>query len=192
MECVLEIGHRVTFAKNIIIIVRHKLHTYCVHIRWYGSLSNYSSLSWWRHRMETFSTLLALCVGIHRSPLNSPHKGQWWSFDVFFDLRLHKRLSKQPRRRWFETPSRSLWRHCNGLQLDSIWRWYMHVVLPGFIVTQPIKVNVQLACYNTKGQSKTKDISIQNKCLKKVFLTARFMGPTWSPSGSCRPQVGSM
>ena len=34
-------------------------------------------------------------------------------FDVFFYLRLDKRLSKQSRRRWFETPSRSLWGHCN-------------------------------------------------------------------------------
>ena len=30
-----------------------------------------------RHLMETFSALLALCRGIHRSPVNSPHKGQW-------------------------------------------------------------------------------------------------------------------
>ena len=37
-----------------------------------------------------------------------------WSFDVFFDLRLNKRLSKQPRGWWFETLSLSLWRHCNG------------------------------------------------------------------------------
>ena len=31
------------------------------------------------HQMETFSALLALCVvwGIHRSLVNSPHKGQW-------------------------------------------------------------------------------------------------------------------
>ena len=36
-----------------------------------------------------------------------------WCFDVFFDLRLNKRLSKQPRGWWFETPSWSLWRHCN-------------------------------------------------------------------------------
>ena len=36
------------------------------------------------------------------------------SFDVFFDLRLNKRLSKQPWSWWFETPSLSLWRHCNG------------------------------------------------------------------------------
>ena len=51
---------------------------------------------------------------------NSPVTGEFPSqrpvtrtFDVFFDLRLNKRLSKQSRRRWFETPSRSLWRHCN-------------------------------------------------------------------------------
>ena len=35
------------------------------------------------------------------------------SFDVFFDLRLNKRLSKQSRRRWFETQLRPLWRHYN-------------------------------------------------------------------------------
>ena len=32
---------------------------------------------------------------------------------VFFDLRPNKQLSKQSRRRWFEMPSCSLWRHCN-------------------------------------------------------------------------------
>ena len=35
-------------------------------------------------------------------------------FVVFFDLRLNKRLSKQLRCRWFETPWRSLWCHRNG------------------------------------------------------------------------------
>ena len=35
------------------------------------------------------------------------------SFDVFFDLRLNKRLSKQPWGWWVDTLSRSLWRHCN-------------------------------------------------------------------------------
>ena len=35
------------------------------------------------------------------------------SVDVSFDLCLNKRMSKQSRRRWFDTPSRSLWRHCN-------------------------------------------------------------------------------
>ena len=34
------------------------------------------------------------------------------SFDVFFDLCLNKRLSKQSWGWWFEMPSRSLWRQC--------------------------------------------------------------------------------
>ena len=35
------------------------------------------------------------------------------SFDVFFDLHLNTRLSKQPWGWWFETLSWLLWRHCN-------------------------------------------------------------------------------
>ena len=35
------------------------------------------------------------------------------SFDVFFDLRVNKRLIKQSWGWWFETPSRPLWCHCN-------------------------------------------------------------------------------
>ena len=37
------------------------------------------------------------------------------NFDVFFDLRLNKRLSKQSWGWWFETLSRPLWRHCNDM-----------------------------------------------------------------------------
>ena len=52
--------------------------------------------------------------GIHRSPVDSPHKGQWrGTLMFFFALRLNKRLSKQSKRRWFEAPSCPLWRHCN-------------------------------------------------------------------------------
>ena len=68
--------------------------------------------SWWRHQMETFSALLALCAG------NSPVAGErpvTRSFDVFFDLRLNKQLSKQSWGWWFETPSHPLWRHSNVL-----------------------------------------------------------------------------
>ena len=54
--------------------------------------------------------------GIHRSPVYSPHKRPvTWSFDVFFDLRPNKLLSKQSWGWLFETPSGSLWRHCNDL-----------------------------------------------------------------------------
>ena len=41
-----------------------------------------------------------------------------------FDLRLNKRLSIQSRSRWFETSSRSLWRHCNDNHRNrAIWKW---------------------------------------------------------------------
>ena len=75
-------------------------------------------LSWWRHRIETFSALLAICAG------NSPASGDFpaqtpvtRSFDVFFDLCLNKRLGKLSWGWWFETLSRPLWRQCNG----DIW-----------------------------------------------------------------------
>ena len=41
------------------------------------------------------------------------------SFDVLFDLRLNKRLSKQPWGWWFETLSWSLWHHCNEYGIDA-------------------------------------------------------------------------
>ena len=70
--------------------------------------------SWWRHQMEIFSALLALCVG--SSPVTGEFPSQMpvtRSFDVLFDLRLNKRLSKQSWGWWFEMPSRPLWRHSN-------------------------------------------------------------------------------
>ena len=75
----------------------------------------FQSLALWRHQMETFSALLAICAG--NSPLTSEFPAQrpvTRSFDVFFDLRLNERLSKQSSGWWFETPSRPLWRHSNG------------------------------------------------------------------------------
>ena len=64
----------------------------------------------WRHQIERFSALLALCAG--NSPVTGD-KGQWRGALMFFYLRPIKRLSKQSWRWWFETPSCSLWRHCN-------------------------------------------------------------------------------
>ena len=71
--------------------------------------------TWWRHQMESFSALLAICAGNSPVPVKSPHKGQWRGALIFFYLRLNKRLSKQPWGWWFETPSWSLWRQCNEL-----------------------------------------------------------------------------
>ena len=67
----------------------------------YAAETAMSSFSWWRHQMEKSFVLPALCAG------NSLVTGEFpsqrlvtRSFDVFFDLRLNKRLSKQSRRMW--------------------------------------------------------------------------------------------
>ena len=83
---------------------------------------------WWRHQMETFSALLAICAG------NSPVPGEFptqrpvtRSFDVYFDLRPNKRLSKQSLGWWFETLSPPLWRHRNAINTFSLFTFsYAH------------------------------------------------------------------
>ena len=71
-------------------------------------------VQWWRHQMDTISAILVICVW------NSLVTGEFLgrrpvtrSCDVFFDLRLNRRLSKHSWGWWFETPWRPLWRHCN-------------------------------------------------------------------------------
>ena len=87
----------------------------------------YVRVAWWRHQMETFSAFLVLCGG--NPPVTGGFPSQrpvTRSFGVFFDLSLNKRLSKQPRRRWFETPSRSLWRHSNGTAYFQMCSGYIY------------------------------------------------------------------
>ena len=63
----------------------------------------------WKH-------LLALCAGNSLVTGVIPaQRPVTRSFDVFFDLRVNKRLSKQSLCWWFVTPSRSLWRQCIGI-----------------------------------------------------------------------------
>ena len=53
----------------------------------------------WKH----FPRYWHFVLGIHRSPVNSPHKGQWRGALMFSLICAW----------WFETPSHSLWRDCN-------------------------------------------------------------------------------
>ena len=84
-------------------------------------------LTWWRHQMETFSALLAICAG--NSPVNGEFPTQRpvaRSFDVFFDLRPNKRLSIQSWGWWFEALSRPLWRHCNEVRHSICLGWMFY------------------------------------------------------------------
>ena len=85
----------------------------------------------WKHFPRNWSFMR----GIHRSPVNSPHKGRGpvnsphkWpvtrSFDIFFDLHPNQRLSKKWWGWWFETLSRPLWRHRNAVSTNDIFHLY--------------------------------------------------------------------
>ena len=58
--------------------------------------------SWNQNIFRVTGSLWGESIDHRRIPLQRPVTR---GFDVFFDLRLNKRLSKQSRRRWFETPS---------------------------------------------------------------------------------------
>ena len=88
----------------------------------HNSLSEY--ITWWRHQMETFFALLAICAG------NSPVPGEFptqrsvtQSFHVFFDLCPNNRLSKQWWGWWFETPTCPLWCYPNEEDMQPGVPW---------------------------------------------------------------------
>ena len=75
---------------------------------WHGPPSR------WRHQMETYFHITGPLWG--KPPVNDGFPSQrpvTRTFGVFFELHLNKRLSKQSRSWWLETPSRSLWCYCN-------------------------------------------------------------------------------
>ena len=76
--------------------------------------------SWWRHHMEPFPRYWPFVRGIQRPLVNFPYKGQWRGASMFSLIcALNERLSKQSWGWWFETPSRSLWHHCNAVILST-------------------------------------------------------------------------
>ena len=65
----------------------------------------------WKH----FPRYWPFVRGIHRSAVNSQHKGQWHGALIFSLIcALNKRLRKQPLGWLFGASSRSFWRHCNA------------------------------------------------------------------------------
>ena len=135
---------------------------------------NNKTKPWWRHQMETFSALLAICAG------NSPVPGEFpaqrpvtRSFDVFFDLRLNQWLSKQSWSWWFETLPRPLWRHCKAQEnrvhilWDILYKVTHHTTRPRLTHLHNV-VNHHTAC----GVGDTVHWSRQTSCGHRDNLEA--------------------
>ena len=76
---------------------------------WKAFIAFHDDVIKWKH----FPRSWPFVRGIHRSSVNSPHKGQWrGALLCSLICALNKQLSKQSWGWWFETQSRSLWRHC--------------------------------------------------------------------------------
>ena len=120
--------------------------------------------TWWRHEMETFFALQAICAGNSPVPDEFPtQRPVTRSFDVFFDLRLNKRLSKQSWGWWFETPSRPLWRHCNEgarqkrvnciiTEINMRWEWQVVCFLSIRRVGTITTINVNTLQWHHNGR----------------------------------------
>ena len=65
----------------------------------------------WKH----FPRYWPFVRGIHRWPVNSPHKGQWCGASVFSLICAWINGWVNNRELVIETPSHSLWRHCNEM-----------------------------------------------------------------------------
>ena len=73
------------FLRNVKSVIFSQFHSCCIWLDWkyffMGCVlySKSHDISWWRHQMA----LLAFVRGIHQSPVNSPHKGQWRGALIF-------------------------------------------------------------------------------------------------------------
>ena len=130
----------------------------------WGQLSGYiaqpEAITWWRHQMETFSALLALCAGNSRVTGEFPtQRPVTQIFDVFFDPRLNKRLSKQSWGWWFETSSCPLWRHLN--EHGEILNYVSHsTVMWSIIIQNAPKAHKPLSHIHVRSMSVIKSFSI--------------------------------
>ena len=87
-----------------------------------------------------------------------------WSFDVYFDLRPNKRLSKQSLGWWFETLSPPLLRHRNAFTI-GVWEW-INTPIPSFyryVISYPYHA-LELCCSrDLKEHPKTHVLASNNQ-----------------------------
>ena len=152
--------------------------------------------------MGMISALPFFVKGVHRSSVDTHHKKPAKRiFDVFFVM-LNKHLNKGYICRWFAMSRRS-----SDVTGILHFQWYLsgkyktyNQLSVGFTKSTPLRnkyTRILIIRYQQSIHITFKPV-ILGVGYKRAFitsvlpLTARFMGPTWGPPGSCRPQVGLM
>ena len=125
------------------------------------------------HQMEIFSALLAFCAG------NSPVTGEFpaqrpmtRSFDVFY-LHLNKQLSKQSWGWWFETTSRTLWRHCDVMASQIIGNLIVRSTAGSVTTKKTSMFRIKFPCYDiiTYNDVRMRAMASQITSLTIVYST---------------------
>ena len=134
------------------------------------------TMSWWLHQIETFSVLLAICAA------NSPVTGKFpalkpvaWSFDFFICAWINGWVNNREAGDLRRTPSRPLWRHCNGAVIyptDS--------QLVGTLFTHDISATIRyiLVCVD----SSTNEFKLRNWFIcqsNSLFYFIAYMYANW-------------
>ena len=132
------------------------------------------------------------------------------SFDVFFDLLLNKRLSKQPWGWWFETLYWSLWRHCNAkctlvisgqFSANNSWKTFLNLPMRAtflgvfvsaiydheFKIWHYSEVIISTMAYQITGTSMFAQPYVETKIKENIKasrhwpLWGEFIGYRWNP-----------
>ena len=103
--------------------------------------------------------------GIHRSQVNSPHKGQWRGASIF-DLRLNKQLYKKYWGWWFETP------YC--AYYDVIIMFYYLDRYPVHVWKAAILVFISILFHGCGPEKVERCFMIFRKLIGLVLLTVFF------------------
>ena len=112
----------------------------------------------WKH----FPRYWPFVRGIHRSPVNSPHKGQWrGTLMVFFICVWINGWVNQSWGWWLQAPSRPLWHHCN-VQAPNAWNNFPCQLLRWEFVNMMIIHNIlalqhAFVCWNNVAKLRSHD-----------------------------------
>ena len=150
---------------------------------WGSVKSKHGDVIKWKH----FPLYWPFVRGIHRGPVNSTHKGQWRGALMFSLIYVwihgwvNNRDAGDLRRAKVGVPNsytpRAICKAYPSIRSPTSWKWACW-----------IDITHHCSVWNLK---KTARINTDFN-LSKSTLIARFMGPTWGPSGADRAQVGPM
>ena len=127
--------------------------------------------AWWRHQMDTILRYWPFMRGIHRSPVDSSHKGQWREA-LLFSLICAWTIGWANNRDASDLRRHSCHYYVTVMRISIIWLWHGH----GFSIIGPLwGIPAVIGWFPHKGSV----ISL-NMLLKKQSSCQWFLIP-WHP-----------